>query len=294
MDSRKRACLEAMGIAVWERRTADPDPSPVPSAPRAAADAALEQPLAGAAASSVMTDSRAESAIPAAGPVPSPSSPDGPPIPDGTAAVPGAVPEAEAIPDGETSVAGGLDWDGLAAAVGACERCPELVANRSRTVFGVGNRAADLLVIGEAPGADEDRQGEPFVGRAGKLLDAMLAAIGFARGRNAFIANVLKCRPPNNRDPKPEEVTACAAYLERQIELVKPKVILVVGRIAAQSLLASDQPIGKLRGQLHHLGEHRMPLVVTYHPAYLLRSPGEKRKAWDDLRTVRRLLAESA
>jgi uracil-DNA glycosylase len=171
-------------------------------------------------------------------------------------------------------------WDELAACVKNCTVC-ELHRTRTQTVFGVGNRQAEWLIVGEAPGADEDRQGEPFVGRAGQLLNSMLRALGFPR-EQVFIANVLKCRPPGNRDPKPYEAAACAGYLSRQIELLNPRVILCVGRIAAQNLLHTDTPIGKLRGQVHHLGER--PMVVTYHPAYLLRSPLEKRKAWEDLR----------
>lgn len=174
-----------------------------------------------------------------------------------------------------------LNWDGLQHRVAECTLCDELVTNRTQTVFGVGNQQAQLMVIGEAPGADEDRQGEPFVGRAGQLLNAMLAAIGLPR-EQVYIANILKCRPPNNRDPKPEEAAACSAFLQRQIALIQPKVILVVGRIAAQNLLHTDAPLGKLRGRLHHL-ESGVPVVVTYHPAYLLRSPQEKRKAWIDL-----------
>ncbi len=139
------------------------------------------------------------------------------------------------------------------------------------------------MVIGEAPGADEDAQGEPFVGRAGQLLTAMLKACGLERP-NVFIANILKCRPPNNRDPLPEEVRECLPYLTRQIARIRPQLILAVGRIAAQNLLATDAPLGRLRGQVHRYGELDTPLVVTYHPAYLLRSPGEKRKAWDDLK----------
>jgi len=185
------------------------------------------------------------------------------------------------------AVDGGLAWDELQQAVAACTRC-SLCETRTQTVFGVGNPDADWLIIGEAPGAEEDRRGEPFVGRAGKLLDEMLRTVGQGRDR-AFIANILKCRPPNNRDPKPDESAACRGYLERQIELVQPKIILAVGRIAAQLLLATDEPVGRLRGRLHHLAE--IPLVVTYHPAYLLRSPTQKRKAWDDLCFARRILA---
>ena len=171
-------------------------------------------------------------------------------------------------------------WAELERAVKSCTLCP-LHKTRTQGVFGVGNRNAQLMVIGEAPGADEDRQGEPFVGRAGQLLNSMLKAIGLPR-EHVFIANILKSRPPNNRDPKPEEVQACIPYLFRQIELVNPKLILCVGRIAAQTLLETDTPIGKLRGQLHRIAGNR-PMVVTYHPAYLLRSPGEKRKSWADL-----------
>jgi DNA polymerase len=184
------------------------------------------------------------------------------------------------------------DWASLAARVSGCTLCG-LHALRTQTVFGVGDRQAKLLVVGEAPGADEDRQGEPFVGRAGQLLNAMLRAMGSPRER-VFIANVLKCRPPGNRDPAPGEVACCLPYLHRQVELLQPKLMLAVGRIAAQNLLATDTPIGQLRGKLHHFGPHAIPLVVTYHPAYLLRSPGEKRKAWADLSYARRELRRSA
>ena len=189
-----------------------------------------------------------------------------------------AVPVTVAMP----VTAGGTQpgWAELERAVQSCTLCP-LHKTRTQGVFGVGNRAAQWMVIGEAPGADEDRQGEPFVGRAGQLLNSMLKAIGLQR-EQVFIANILKSRPPNNRDPKPEEVQACIPYLFRQIELVNPKLILCVGRIAAQTLLETDTPIGKLRGQLHRIAGNR-PMIVTYHPAYLLRSPGEKRKSWADL-----------
>lgn len=173
-----------------------------------------------------------------------------------------------------------LDWPGLEAKVSSCRAC-NLHSTRTQTVFGVGNRGADWMIIGEAPGAEEDRQGEPFVGKAGQLLNAMLKAIGLAR-EQVFIANILKCRPPANRDPKPEESACCTPFLFRQIELVNPRLLLCVGRIAAQTLLETDRPIGQLRGQVHRLASGR-PMIVTYHPAYLLRSPLEKRKAWTDL-----------
>jgi DNA polymerase len=204
--------------------------------------------------------------------------------------VPRDEPDVEPAAAAPEVAAGGLDWDELRSAVSVCTRCP-LHETRTQTVFGVGNPAADWLIIGEAPGAEEDRRGEPFVGRAGKLLDEMLRAIGEARS-SVFIANVLKCRPPNNRDPKPDESAACRSYLERQIELIKPRIILAVGRIAAQQLLDSDAPVGRMRGKVHRLGE--IPLVVTYHPAYLLRSPTQKRKSWDDLCLAMAEFAEAA
>lgn len=181
-----------------------------------------------------------------------------------------------------------LDWETLRERVSGCTNC-ELHASRTQTVFGVGNPDARWMIIGEAPGAEEDRRGEPFVGRAGKLLDQMLVAVGEDRD-SVFIANILKCRPPNNRDPKPAESAACRSYLERQIELVNPDIILAVGRIAAQTLLGSDAPVGRMRGKRHALGG--VPLVVTYHPAYLLRSPSQKRKAWDDLCLAQSILKE--
>jgi DNA polymerase len=160
-------------------------------------------------------------------------------------------------------------------------------------VFGTGNRQADWMVIGEAPGADEDRQGEPFVGRAGQLLNEILFAAGYRR-EQVYIANILKCRPPGNRNPRPEEVACCMDYLRRQIRLVRPQIILAVGGIAANSLLQTDARVGELRGKVHRLGEGNVPVVVTYHPAYLLRSPLEKRKVWDDLQFACRVHREEA
>ena len=181
-----------------------------------------------------------------------------------------------------------MDWTALAAAVRECTLCG-LCATRTQTVFGTGDFHARLMVIGEAPGAEEDRQGEPFVGRAGQLLNSMLRAAGFERAQ-VYIANVLKCRPPNNRDPATDETEHCLPYLRRQIELIDPAVILCVGRIAAQRLLECDLPLARLRGRIHRLG--RTPVVVTYHPAYLLRSPTEKRKSWDDLKLALGVLAD--
>ena len=180
-------------------------------------------------------------------------------------------------------------WTELEAEVAACTRC-ELHRTRTRTVFGTGSHQARWLVIGEAPGADEDLQGEPFVGRAGQLLTEMLRAVGASR-EQVFIANILKCRPPENRDPKPEEAKSCENYLQKQIDLIRPGLILAVGRIAAQNLLQVDTPIGKLRGQAYEYGPARTPVVVTYHPAYLLRSPGQKARSWDDLCLARSIVA---
>jgi len=190
--------------------------------------------------------------------------------------------------DTDSSVLGSLGWDELTERVNGCVDC-DLHTGRTHAVFGVGHQQADLLIIGEAPGAEEDRQGEPFVGRAGQLLNEMLMAIGLDR-QQIYIANILKCRPPNNRDPKPEEAACCVGYLYRQIELLQPKLILAVGRIAAQRLLKTDRALGKLRNQQHELVETQTPFFVTYHPAYLLRAPKEKGKAWDDLLLVKRSL----
>jgi uracil-DNA glycosylase family 4 len=188
-----------------------------------------------------------------------------------------------------------MDWEALEAAAKACEAC-SLAQTRIQTVFGVGDRNAEWLFVGEAPGAEEDRRGEPFVGQAGKLLDNMLAAISLKRGDNVYIANVLKCRPPENRDPHGEEVVKCDPFLKRQVELIKPRLIVAMGRFAAQSLLNTDSSIGALRGKLHDY--NGVPVIVTYHPAYLLRNLDDKAKAWEDLcyarRTMRDLQSRSA
>lgn len=195
---------------------------------------------------------------------------------------------ASIIPSPDTRL---LNWDALRAQVAQCTACP-LHRTRTQTVFGVGAPRAEWMVIGEAPGADEDREGEPFVGRAGQLLNAMLLAVGFTRAE-VYIANILKCRPPGNRDPEPTEAAACRGYLERQIALVQPRLILCVGRIATQNLLRTDAAISTLRGRVFHLQGSGIPVVPTYHPAYLLRAPQEKRKAWEDLKFARRLWLEN-
>lgn len=189
------------------------------------------------------------------------------------------------IPDSGSDVAT-LDWAQLQQRVSQCQLC-ELHSTRTQTVFGVGNQQADVLIIGEAPGAEEDRLGEPFVGRAGKLLDAMLRAIHMDR-KQVYIANVLKCRPPNNRDPHASEAMCCDPYLQRQIALVQPKVILALGRIAAHHLLFTQSSLSSLRGRTHFY--NGVPLLVTYHPAYLLRTPADKGKAWQDLLKLQTML----
>ncbi|HEX6992605.1 MAG TPA: uracil-DNA glycosylase [Gammaproteobacteria bacterium] len=204
------------------------------------------------------------------------------------ASVGGALVDAPSAPRPATADA----WRALEAEVRDCTRCP-LHRGRTQTVFGVGRRDAELLVIGEAPGEEEDRQGEPFVGPAGRLLNAMLRAIGLSR-QQVYIANILKCRPPGNRDPRPEEADACASFLDRQIEMISPRAMLAVGRISAQRLLRTEQPVGRLRGVVHRYGPAGIPLVVTYHPAYLLRTPIAKAKSWQDLCMLLPLLASSS
>ncbi len=191
-------------------------------------------------------------------------------------------------PESDAPAAGELGWDELASCVAQCTRCP-LHRERTQTVFGVGDRRASWMLVGEAPGMEEDRRGEPFVGRAGKLLDEILRAAGLSRGQ-VYIANTVKCRPPGNRNPEPGELAACRGYLDRQLELVDPDIIIAVGKVAAHALLGSDAPVGRLRGRRHQFGD--VPLVVTYHPAYLLRSPTQKRLVWEDLCLARELAAE--
>jgi len=173
-----------------------------------------------------------------------------------------------------------LEWPQLRESVAGCVACP-LHKGRNKTVFGVGDEAADWLFVGEGPGAEEDAKGEPFVGQAGKLLDNMLGAIKLKRGHNVYIANVVKCRPPGNRNPEPGEAAQCEPYLHRQIALIKPKLIVALGKVAAVNLLKRDAAVASMRGKIHQY--QGIPLIVTYHPAYLLRSLPEKAKAWVDL-----------
>ena len=249
LDPRQRAMLAEMGVRVWAPTATEAQPpAPAPA-------------------------TQAETAAKAPAPV-TPVEAATPPQPQALAPV--QAPHASAV--------AGMDWATLQSAVAACEACG-LCRSRTQTVFGVGSPQARVMIVGEAPGEQEDRQGEPFVGPAGQLLDAMLRAIGHDRQatdeRGAYIANVLKCRPPANRNPAPDEVLRCEPYLARQVALVKPSVIIAMGRFAVQSLLKTTDPIGRLRGRVHHY--QGVPVIVTYHPAYLLRTPADKGKAWSDL-----------
>jgi DNA polymerase len=270
VNARQAAYLQALGVDVYVPRSAPPlEPEPV-AAPAPAAVPEARQ--------AVVEHDR--------GPAMHPATPRATPTRMArTAPVEAPTPVAALAP--LEDIARELDWDSLRAAVAACQRC-DLHGTRTQTVFGVGNPQARWMFIGEAPGAEEDRQGEPFVGRAGQLLTSMIRALGLRR-EDVFIANVLKCRPPGNRDPKPSEAASCRTYLERQVALVNPTLVIAVGRIAAQNLLATETPIAKLRGKVHAFGSRSWPLLVTYHPAYLLRTPSEKRKAWADLVQARQL-----
>lgn len=260
MNGKRKKVLDALGIETWQAKGAStPDPV-VAAAPSAAPPSPA-----------VTTSSRIP---PIAGPQPAPVS-----------APVAAERTATHSPEPSTTIEVPADWTALRELVSGCQRC-KLCKTRTQTVFGVGNTSAPLMVVGEGPGADEDAQGEPFVGRAGKLLDEMLRSIGRSRADNTYIANVVKCRPPGNRDPEPDEVEGCRPYLDMQIQLLQPKLIVALGRIAAQRLLSTDQPLSRLRGPLHQYGKFQTPVFVTYHPAYLLRSPKEKAKSWEDLKKV--------
>ncbi|MEZ5644973.1 MAG: uracil-DNA glycosylase [Burkholderiaceae bacterium] len=262
LDARQRAMLAEMGVRVW--------------APKAGPVAAPVDTVLPAVAEPVQTVAAPVPAAPAAR-TPAVQAPvAGAPV-DVPVKVPVRAPVH--LPD-----LGQMDWATLRETVAGCQAC-SLCRNRTNTVFGVGDLSADWMVVGEAPGEDEDRQGEPFVGPAGQLLDRMLQAVGRSRqgqgGQGVYIANALKCRPPANRNPRPDEIAQCAPYVLRQVELLRPRLILAMGRFAVQALLGSTEPIGRLRGRVHqHQG---IPVIVTYHPSYLLRTPIDKRKAWADL-----------
>lgn len=260
LDARQRAMLAEMGVRVWAPRAtpaADGPTEPGPTPP-------------GATAAPPPPGRKADAPAPVAAPPASPV----------TLSPPGATGPERQRPGGVAQ----MDWPALQAAVAGCEACG-LCKTRRHTVFGVGHTGADWMIVGEAPGEQEDLRGEPFVGAAGQLLDNMLRAVGRSRtgegAQGAYIANVLKCRPPANRNPQPQEVAQCEPFLARQVALVKPAVIVAMGRFAVQSLLKTDEPIGRLRGRVHRY--EGVPVIVTYHPAYLLRTPADKAKAWDDL-----------
>ena len=291
-ETQRLAYLEAMGIQAWSLRqpkleAAEDEPAASPHAANTGSSHAARvehtqshpAPLTTPATPSPLPNTLPEGLASTALPQPPTVTKLNPPTPGN----PTPTREGHAPTQPETASIATLpsiSWDELQAKVAACTACP-LHQTRTQTVFGVGDRKANWMVIGEAPGEQEDLQGEPFVGRAGLLLNEMLRAIGLGR-EQVFIANILKCRPPKNRDPQVEEAAACEGYLKHQIALVQPRIILAVGRIAAQNLLRTTTPIGKLRGIVH--AYQNVPLVVTYHPAYLLRSPLEKRRAFDDLR----------
>jgi len=246
---RQRLMLQEMGLRLWTR-------------PQAAASAALQTEAAAA---------------------PTAHTPPAQPVPPAAPAP--ATATAGGAPDGRAAAIAAMGWPELREAVAACEACG-LCRSRRQTVFGVGHPQAHWMIVGEAPGEQEDLKGEPFVGAAGHLLDNMLRALGLTRdeapaGRQVYIANTLKCRPPRNRNPEPDELASCEPFLVRQIELIRPRLVLAMGRFAVQALLRSSEPIGKLRGRVHRY--QGVPLVVTYHPAYLLRNLPDKARAWDDL-----------
>lgn len=301
-DARQRAMLDAMGLKVWMPLVGAPEAVPMADAEapaagavsgRAAAPAPAEvrERLAGAAArpsAPAGTPVRAAPAPSAAALPARPSSVEAnPPSPSPAAStLQSVLPQALAAVDGERARAiAGMTWAQLRESVAACQACG-LCEGRKQTVFGVGHEQAHWMIVGEAPGEQEDLQGEPFVGQAGKLLDNMLRALGLTRGEaeaptQVFIANTLKCRPPRNRNPEPAELAQCMPYLQRQVELVKPRVILALGRFAVQTLLQRSDAIGRLRGQVH--AYQGIPVVVSYHPAYLLRNLPDKARAWEDL-----------
>ena len=278
MPHPSRAHLDAIGIPVWVRRRAA----------RAARQAEVPRATAGtgaAGAPAVHAPAPAVHAPASAVHAPAPA------VHAPASAVHAPAPAVQVqVPAAHAQVPADQVLEAIDAQVRACRKCV-LHRTRTHTVFGVGRPDAACMFIGEAPGAEEDARGEPFVGRAGKLLDAMLAAIDLGRG-DVYIANIVKCRPPRNRDPHADEITACSGYLKRQIEAVSPRLLVAAGRVAAQSLLSTMKSIGHLRGRTYRYGEDRLPVLVMYHPAYFLRSPLEKRKAWDDLVRLRSMLSD--
>ncbi|WP_322023514.1 uracil-DNA glycosylase [Burkholderia sp. BCC1977] len=284
------SAVAAATVAATPRAAAEPPRDTQPPATRAFARD--DTPPAGGAARDTSPAGDAGTAPRAAidddrasgKPAPAAAADDMPPLTEDDFAWFDAAPPGDPLPPAESRPAATpvamLDWDALAARVAGCTSC-RLCEKRTNTVFGVGDREADWMLIGEAPGENEDKQGEPFVGQAGKLLDNMLQSLALKRGDNVYIANVIKCRPPGNRNPEPDEVARCEPYLQRQVALVKPKLIVALGRFAAQTLLKTEASIASLRGRVHTY--EGVPVIVTYHPAYLLRSLQDKSKAWADL-----------
>ena len=293
LDDRQRAMLAEMGVRVWwpkavELSTPAADTAPAGSMPQIGVQALARQGEDAQLAPAASKTSAAEPAMPStAAPELAAQAAHSRPVPVGPTATPAST--APAVPAAAVAqpLAQGvdrMDWAALQGTVAACQACA-LCTGRKNTVFGMGHVQADWMVVGEAPDEDEAAQGTPFVGQSGQLLDNMLKAVGLnrqdERGAGVYIANALKCRPALSRNPTPEEVATCAPFLMRQVALVKPKVILAMGRFAVQSLLQSTEPLGKLRGQVHDC--QGVPVVVTYHPSYLLRNPADKAKAWADL-----------
>ena len=285
--ARQQAMLHEMGLRLWLPGALAADPA----AAKAAAVSAEVSASAPATQQAAVPEAKPASAAAAPAKAQPPHrAPQG--APDHSLRV---TPDQPPSADADADAVAAMDWPALRQAVAGCQACG-LCASRQQTVFGVGNVHARLMVVGEAPGEQEDQSGEPFVGAAGQMLDRMLAALGLGREpalaeRQVFIANALKCRPPRNRNPAPDELAACRPYLERQVALVQPRVILAMGAVAVQSLLGSDAPIGRLRGQVHRW--QGVPLVVTYHPAYLVRQAAHKARAWDDLCLAAQVLAAS-
>lgn len=278
--SRSRFVQQAMGLGPqWQPREGWFDQHPAELEKQALRQAALAQQAEMAATISSQEPEQPSTPIPA---VELPRSANPPPVAVNVTMAPVSLPEAAkpAVPASPAAEAAIPSWNQLEQNVANCQRC-QLCNTRSQTVFGRGNPQARWMLIGEAPGEQEDKQGLPFVGKAGQLLDNMLAAAGLDRDRDVYIANVLKCRPPGNRNPAPEEILACQDYLQQQIRHVQPTLILALGRFAVQTLLQTEQSIGRLRGQLHQY--QGIPLIATYHPAYLLRNLPDKAKAWQDM-----------
>jgi uracil-DNA glycosylase family 4 len=274
--ARRQAYLDALGIEAWVRRDRVSEQSSSAAPATEAVDPGTAAPVGEQSPAAML---RAAMQAPEQAPQPATVSP------------PSASAAAAAPPVSADFDPSALGWEQLAERVASCTAC-ELHRSRTQAVFGVGDQQARLMIVGEAPGADEDRLGEPFVGRAGQLLNAMLAAIGLQR-QQVYIANILKCRPPGNRNPSVEEAAACQGYLQRQIALLQPRLILSLGAVSAHNLLGTDDAVGRLRGRLHPLPSG-VPVAVTYHPAYLLRRPEEKAKAWQDLQRVAGWLQEGA